>query len=504
MKKILLFAAAALSFAGCAEDAPTPGPAGDAGKFAEMSVPSSFGWKTTASVACNFTAPQPTRVYVAAGQEAEPFASFMVGGDADPVKLDVPAATRTLYVSCRTESGVSPQVAVPVTSDGAFCSLDPKAASGTRAGIGNDDEASVDEGLIYIPARRNGWGTLMFEDLWPAYGDFDFNDFVVNYKIQLYMQNKNKVNAMLIGVRVKAVGGSIPYDLCLAMKGVKGGEIDEIEPYNSKNAPEAELEASCKELDEKVTWLLHNSRKMDNYLELEPFSKDGRLCAHVCDTLKSLPETPTLAAYKDYKAIIILLGMSTTHYAILDELAEQHRKRDEIPELTAYCDALHWMRPGRQYLCNVYNTVCHAFHLLRRNPVRGNRLLVTEKELRHAERMLPELGRQTFTEMVRLKGYMVYDAEKLADKCGMEYGSFRRKVKKMTGYTAKEWVIKERVKDVEHYLLNTNLTLTEVAFTTGFASTSNLNDFCKAYLLDTPGEIRRKAQETRKCTVTRT
>lgn len=138
--------------------------------------------------------------------------------------------------------------------------------------------------------------------------------------------------------------------------------------------------------------------EMDNYLELEPFSKDGRLCAHVCDTLKSLPETPTLAAYKDYKAIIILLGMSTTRYAILDELAEQHRKRDEIPELTAYCDALHWMRPGRQYLCNVYNTVCHAFHLLRRNPVRDNRLLVTEKELRHAERMLPELGRQTFTE----------------------------------------------------------------------------------------------------------
>jgi AraC-like DNA-binding protein len=69
---------------------------------------------------------------------------------------------------------------------------------------------------------------------------------------------------------------------------------------------------------------------------------------------------------------------------------------------------------------------------------------------------------------------------------------------------AEEWVIKERVKDVEHYLMNTNLTLTEVAFTTGFASTSNLNDFCKAYLLDTPGEIRRKAQETRKCTVTRT
>lgn len=266
------------------------------------------------------------------------------------------------------------------------------------------------------------------------------------------------------------------------------------------STPKAELETSSKELDNKVTWLLHNNRKMDNYLELETFSKDERLCGYVCDTLRSLPETPTLAAYKDYKAIIVLLGISTTHYAILDELAEQHRKRNDIPELTAYCDALHWMRPGRQYLCNVYNTVCHAFHLLRRNPVRNNRLLITEQELRHAERMLPELGKQTFIEMVRMKGYKIYNAEELAEKCGMEYGSFRRKMKKVTGYTAKQWVIKERAKDVEHYLMNTSFTLTEVAFTTGFASTSNLNDFCRAYLLDTPGEIRRKAQETRKCT----
>ena len=265
-------------------------------------------------------------------------------------------------------------------------------------------------------------------------------------------------------------------------------------------APETELETSSKELDNKVTWLLHNNRKMDNYLELETFSKDERLCGYVCDTLRSLPETPTLAAYKDYKAIIVLLGISTTYYAILDELAEQHRKRNDIPELTAYCDALHWMRPGRQYLCNVYNTVCHAFHLLRRNPVMDNRLLITEQELRHAERMLPELGKQTFIEMVRMKGYKIYNAEELAEKCGMEYGSFRRKMKKVTGYTAKQWVIKERAKDVEHYLMNTSFTLTEVAFTTGFASTSNLNDFCRAYLLDTPGEIRRKAQETRKCT----
>lgn len=125
----------------------------------------------------------------------------------------------------------------------------------------------------------------------------------------------------------------------------------------------------------------------------------------------------------------------------------------------------------------------------------GNELVRRVKELRHAERMLPELGKQTFIEMVRMKGYKVYDAKRLAEACGMEYGAFRRKLKKMTGYTTSQWVKIERAKDVAHYLKNTNYTLTEVAFTTGFSSTSNLYDFCKDYLLDTPGEIRRKAQK---------
>ncbi len=256
-----------------------------------------------------------------------------------------------------------------------------------------------------------------------------------------------------------------------------------------------------KELGDKIKWLRHNNRNMNNYLELEPFSKDGKLCQCICGTLKALPEVPTIAEYKDYKEIIILLGLSTTHYQILDELAEQHRHRDDVLELLVYCDALHWIRPGRKHLCNVYNTVCYAFHRLRLHPVKDSTLLVTEKELRHVERMLPELGKQTFVEMVRLKGYRVYDAEKLAEKCGMEYGAFRRKLKKMTGYTTSQWIKIERARDVEHYLKNTNHTLTEVAFMTGFSSTSNLNDFCKKYLLDTPGEIRRKAQKTKNCTL---
>ena len=94
------------------------------------------------------------------------------------------------------------------------------------------------------------------------------------------------------------------------------------------NNPGNELVRRVKELDDKIKWLQHNSRNMDNYLELEPFSKDSELCGYVCDTLKALPEVPTIATCKDYKAIVILLGISTTHYQILDELAEQHNPEE--------------------------------------------------------------------------------------------------------------------------------------------------------------------------------
>ena len=94
------------------------------------------------------------------------------------------------------------------------------------------------QAVIFYPAQENGWGTLMFEDLWPAYGDYDFNDFVVNYKMQLYPNNKNMVKEMILGIRVKAIGGSLPYDLCLAIKGIKAGEIEECEKQESYNALE--------------------------------------------------------------------------------------------------------------------------------------------------------------------------------------------------------------------------------------------------------------------------
>ena len=124
----------------------------------------------------------------------------MVGDGADAVKLDLPVTAKTLYVSYETENGLSPQEAVPVAGSAVSYALASNGKDYT--GIEDGDKNTTIGDVIYMPA--SGWGTLLFEDLWPSYGDFDFNDFVINYKVQLHMNNKNKVWGMHIGVRSTA------------------------------------------------------------------------------------------------------------------------------------------------------------------------------------------------------------------------------------------------------------------------------------------------------------
>lgn len=61
---------------------------------------------------------------------------------------------------------------------------------------------------------------LLFEDLWPSCGDYVFNDFVANYKVQPYLNYRNKVREMLIAVRVKVICGSLLYDRYLQIVSV--------------------------------------------------------------------------------------------------------------------------------------------------------------------------------------------------------------------------------------------------------------------------------------------
>jgi LruC domain-containing protein len=58
----------------------------------------------------------------------------------------------------------------------------------------------------YFPAK--GYGTLMFEDLWPSLGDYDFNDLVLGYKRNTVTNASNKVVEVKMTYIIKAVGAA--------------------------------------------------------------------------------------------------------------------------------------------------------------------------------------------------------------------------------------------------------------------------------------------------------
>ena len=209
--------------------------------FTELVVPADFDWKMSENVTCNFTSEHVSKVYVSTGADTAPFASFYVGQDVDQVKLNIPTYINTLYVKYETEAGLSAAKALDINNN-TVTYVVPSDSEKVETALAYSAKTNLsrgnDQAVIFYPARENGWGTLMFEDLWPAYGDYDFNDLVVNYKMQLYPNNKNMVKEMILGIRVKAIGGSLPYDLCLAIKGIKAGEIDEFEKQESNNALE--------------------------------------------------------------------------------------------------------------------------------------------------------------------------------------------------------------------------------------------------------------------------
>lgn len=56
----------------------------------------------------------------------------------------------------------------------------------------------------YFPGKD--YGTLMFEDLWPGIGDYDFNDLVVDYQIKKITDAKNEIVEMIVNLRTRAIG----------------------------------------------------------------------------------------------------------------------------------------------------------------------------------------------------------------------------------------------------------------------------------------------------------
>lgn len=116
----------------------------------------------------------------------------------------------------------------------------------------------IPEDLSHYPIRtithypsENDWGTIAFEDLWPAMGDYDFNDLVASYHVTQYRSQDESTVAMEFLLRVDWVGAGYQNALAVALP-IDRQRVIKVEGSVSARLDETGLEPG---IDQMVTFL---------------------------------------------------------------------------------------------------------------------------------------------------------------------------------------------------------------------------------------------------------
>lgn len=105
--------------------------------------------------------------------------------------------------------------------------LTPKAADADNDGVlDDDDDYPNNPRLAYNnPFPATGFSTVMFEDLWPSRGDYDFNDVVVDYSMNRITDGKNRVAEVRATVVLRAIGASFSNGFAFQIDGLNPNRV---------------------------------------------------------------------------------------------------------------------------------------------------------------------------------------------------------------------------------------------------------------------------------------
>ncbi|GAB3173334.1 LruC domain-containing protein [Telluribacter humicola] len=83
----------------------------------------------------------------------------------------------------------------------------------------------------YYPSAT-GWATYGFEDLWPAQGDYDFNDLIINSQITRVYNADNKLVELKNKIVIRAIGASYENGFGFQLDGVSSSEVASVSGYS--------------------------------------------------------------------------------------------------------------------------------------------------------------------------------------------------------------------------------------------------------------------------------
>ena len=193
-------------------------------KMTDLIVPKTFDWSDTQEVKAQIT-PAETIVTVYLDKECKEEALLfqmdmnIESNDNQSVEFPIAIPTYVENVYVKYE-GVDRISIVPV-QDGKIAIKAPQIQNIKSRAVINTKNSN-EYGLLSIN------GTLMFEDMYPQLGDYDFNDFVARYNLRIlykYSRGKYYAHKMCISVQIRAVGGIYKYEPYIRLTKVKADNI---------------------------------------------------------------------------------------------------------------------------------------------------------------------------------------------------------------------------------------------------------------------------------------
>ncbi|MEX2566503.1 MAG: LruC domain-containing protein [Cyclobacteriaceae bacterium] len=104
-------------------------------------------------------------------------------------------------------------------------------------GIADEEDSYPDDSFRafdnYFPSGE--YGTLMFEDLWPAIGDYDFNDLVMDYRINRVTDAEGEVVEIVIELLTRAAGAGFKNGFGISFTGLNPDRVLSVEGTKIKS-----------------------------------------------------------------------------------------------------------------------------------------------------------------------------------------------------------------------------------------------------------------------------
>lgn len=185
-------------------------------KTTDLVVPEGFDWAMTRSVDISMQSKNGTYASFYLDKDCKDLIAEMpVQAGESSVSLVLPTASSKIWVKYPVGEGKEETKEIAI-----------KQKADTRAGGAPQwtaDSLFPDYAMhkdntnftVYQP-RKDQFGTIMFEDMWPEIGDYDFNDYVVNYNIVAEVKQNDYDNVhVTMSLKLRAIGGSRPYRFCI-------------------------------------------------------------------------------------------------------------------------------------------------------------------------------------------------------------------------------------------------------------------------------------------------